>query len=453
MADRVSTPRERRDVIKALGAGALSLGVAGCLGGESDGGDGGSGDGGSGDDGGQSTPMPQSFEVWAWNPHPPHLQTAGELFNEQSSHTVTGVEKSGLAELWTTGLQSQSGLPPLALIRQWVLSGAARNDGLVKTQDVVSKYDDGLFTISKTLNRVDGEFYNFPSDTGPWVLFYNTELFAEAGLPTEPEAVREEFPTWNEYMSAAETLEQATGAKMLTFSAENVGTMPGLRSQAGGGWYDDQGEFAFDQPANVETYELLVDLLDYAAPYELFSNRYWQAYTDGEVATLPGPAWLIWFFKNSVDAADKFRITTLPRFKEGGAFGANWGGVGAAIPFFKSEAEKRAAAEFAEFWHFSEEGVRAKLENGVPPAYDPGGDVWNLEDEYFGNQAIWQPVRESAEDSPPAYRLLNWDVYTSSTGVLKEVTEGSTSIQAVLDARQEEMLTQLDEGDKSVVVE
>lgn len=429
--------RSRRKFLTATGVSAAMVGTAGCLG---------FGDGGGGDNGGART-----IEAWAWTPHDEHLKQAAESFD--SEHTVEGQEKADMNDLWTTGLQSQSGLPPLALIRAAVLKNAARQGGLESTGDIISEYEDGLFEAAQSRNIIDGEYYSSPNDLGPFILIYNREVFEEAGLPTEPDAVREELVTWNEYMDAAETIESETGAKMLAFgkTEDTLNSMGGgMRTQAGGGWYNSDGEFAFNQPANVEGYEKLVELLDYAEPLEYFTSAYYNAYAQGDVATAVVPGWMIAFWKADVDAEGVFRITTLPRFEEGGHFGTNQGGAGAAIPTFVDEADKEVAIEFIRHWHFSEEGVRAKLEVGIPPTYDPGGDIFDLEDEYFGGQAIWQPVLESADDSPPDYVVPNADVDDLKYGVLQEVTEEGRTVQEALDERQDNMWDTLDDEDKQI---
>ncbi|HEX4207675.1 MAG TPA: extracellular solute-binding protein, partial [Ktedonobacteraceae bacterium] len=59
----------------------------------------------------------------------------------------------------------------------------------------------------------DGKMIGFPMDTGPTALFYRADLFAKAGLPTDPAQVSAQIKTWNDYLQAGVKLKQATNGK------------------------------------------------------------------------------------------------------------------------------------------------------------------------------------------------------------------------------------------------
>jgi len=440
----------RRDLLKTLGAGSAAVSLAGC-GGVT-----------GGDSGGGETNVEDidatTVESWAWDPHSQHLKQMADSYSEDSKHTVEGATKSGMDELWTQGLQSESNIASLTLIRTLVLKNSARQGGMIDVHDQITEYSDGIFDVAKTRMQVDGQWWSYPNDLGPVVLLYNTEVFSEAGLPTEPADVEEELQTWQQYMQAAETIKSEQGADMLAFgpSATNglVGGTGALPTQAGGGYYNDDGEFEFDQQANVDAYKNLVELNEYGAEISWFSGDFWDGFRNNDLATFPAPGWAFQFFRRTLDSdiTNRFRVATLPRFGEDGAFGTNYGGASAGIPFFKSNAEIAVARDFAEFWHFTEEGVAAKLDFGMPPAYGAHEEPFQREVDDFGGQTVWMKVRESAENCPPQYAEPNPDVPSIGEGVLQDVIDGNSDVEDALSSRQEEMEGTLSEEGESVPV-
>ncbi|GMA60446.1 extracellular solute-binding protein [Alicyclobacillus fastidiosus] len=53
-----------------------------------------------------------------------------------------------------------------------------------------------------------------PIDTGPTVLYYNTKLFKEAGLPTSPAQVSAKLKTWSDYLAAAKQMKEKINVPM-----------------------------------------------------------------------------------------------------------------------------------------------------------------------------------------------------------------------------------------------
>lgn len=54
-----------------------------------------------------------------------------------------------------------------------------------------------------------------PIDTGPVVLYYNTQVFKKAGLPTNPAKVSKLLKTWNDYIAVGKQVKEKTGVPMV----------------------------------------------------------------------------------------------------------------------------------------------------------------------------------------------------------------------------------------------
>jgi ABC-type glycerol-3-phosphate transport system substrate-binding protein len=423
-----------------------ATGLAGC---------GGSGGSENGNDANGGVTTPTEIGAWGWGNHAKHLKATAEKYNQENEPTVVAKQKSGFKELWTTGLRSRSNLASLAMIRSDSLEPAVRNDGVVEVHDTVVDYADGLWDVSKTRHTVDGRFHSFPNDLGPMILVYNKGLFADAGLPSEPSSVEQEMPTWKEYMQTAETIKSETGAEMHGFGINSVTNLYQLlRTQAGGGWYNDDGKFQFDQTANVEALRTFLELAEYGADVPLRNAKHWQAMKEGDIACLIAPAYYTAFLTSGVgdDGKGLFRYAKPPRFKEGRAFGSNRGGATAAIPFFKSERQQALAKDFANVWQFSETGVGAHMDAGMVPAYTPDESVFDRPVEYFGGQPIWQKIRASGENCPYQFRAPNIDVQDMIDGIVKQAANEPNKIDTMFERLNEKMVDTVSEEGMSVTI-
>ena len=60
----------------------------------------------------------------------------------------------------------------------------------------------------KQATTKDGKLIGFPIDIGPCATFYREDLFAKAGLPTDPARVSAELATWDDYFKAGVELHE-----------------------------------------------------------------------------------------------------------------------------------------------------------------------------------------------------------------------------------------------------
>ncbi|MFF3289348.1 ABC transporter substrate-binding protein [Streptomyces sp. NPDC003023] len=133
--------------------------------------------------------------------------------------------------------------------------------------------------------------YGMPFVASTRLLFYNKELFTEAGITKAPR-------TWKELKEDAEQLKLNTDVKYpfaLPLGPEEAQaeTMMWLLS-GGGGYTDELGKYAIDSQANIDTFdwlkENLVDeeLTGPVAPGKLNRKDAFAAFTRGEVGMLNG---------------------------------------------------------------------------------------------------------------------------------------------------------------------
>ena len=54
----------------------------------------------------------------------------------------------------------------------------------------------------KQATTLDGKLIGLPIDVGPTALFYREDVFAKAGLPSDPAKVAEQLKTWDDFFAA-----------------------------------------------------------------------------------------------------------------------------------------------------------------------------------------------------------------------------------------------------------
>lgn len=159
------------------------------------------------------------------------------------------------------------------------LGFAAENLGAVALDEIVpadewAKHVEGMSANGLQLGVVDGKTYALAYTFSTPVLFYNADLFKEAGLdPDSPPR------TWAEVRQDAETIEQKTGAH--GFDGGIVGAGAGgfdwllqslVYSNGGRTLSKDRKQLTFAEPPAVEAVQMLRDLHDAG----LFGNNSYQ---------------------------------------------------------------------------------------------------------------------------------------------------------------------------------
>jgi len=437
----------RRRIVKGLIASGAA-GLAGCSG------DGSSGDGSSGDGGSNTTTSGEmegvEFTAWSFGPNMTPLQEAVE--NWESPHTVNPEEIDGGIQPWTSALQVQDGLPGYGLIQYPAFRSAARSGGLENVNDIIGPNIDQLIDSAISATHVDGNFFGFPHSINPVTIIYNKSLFEDAGLPGNPDDLESEIQTYEDLINAGEQMQSEVGADLLAHGAGNIRVPNALAiSQFGGGFYNPDGEFQFNQQANIDAMQTLKDLQPYGANLDLFGNVVWDEFKQENVASFLVPGWYINFIRDNLpDMSGQWRMARLPAPESGGARGATAGGAPETIPVAKESNTKAAAKEFGEYRTFSEESYNQKLRNFIFPANivdDP--DVLEQEVEYFGGQQIFQKIQPTLEDAPPQDSAPSNEIDTMYQEAYRQIMAEDAPIEETLNSTHEQMIQAIDEADQT----
>lgn len=292
----------------------------------------------------------------------------------------------------------------LNLVTQFQSAGAL--------EDITENVKDSELDVSKygsiwDFCYPDGKVSALPMRTSCWVLFYNKDLLAEAGLEM-PEQL-----TWNEYGEMAKKLTSGDG------------------TQYGGCWVDwsiyqaiatQAGTYLNDDDmSNVKMgleylHKFIQEDKSHVPLAEVKANdsQYLSDFENGRVAMLPQGEWL--FNMLLTDAKEgktdvNWDVAPLP-VPEGAEDGITWGAIQfAGIP--KDSKHKEAAYDFLQYL-CGDGGASVIPKYGILPAYssETGEEAFN---EAVGNENATKVVF-SAKKMPeaPAYDKYN-DLITAFT--------------------------------------
>ncbi|MGX7826416.1 ABC transporter substrate-binding protein [Actinokineospora sp. 24-640] len=174
----------------------------------------------------------------------------------------------------------------------------------------------------------DGEVLGIPTDVGGMAVAYRTDLFADAGLPTDRDEVSALWPTWEEFIETGKRYKRATGkafidnaATSVFYQAVNQGTQK---------YYDENRDPVYDTNPQVRSaFDLGIKAATsgITAGKTSFENAWSAGMAQGDFAVVAAPSWMLNAIRsNAPDTTGKWDIARIP----GGS--GNWGGSYLAIP-------------------------------------------------------------------------------------------------------------------------
>jgi cellobiose transport system substrate-binding protein len=262
---------------------------------------------------------------------------------------------------------------------------------------------------------------------------YRTDLFEEAGLPTDREEVAALWPTWEDYIEAGQEFQDGIGRDDAKFVDSATNTYNSVLMQAAG---EDPGYTYFntddelviaDNPAVRQAWDTAVAMDDAGLSAELksFSTEWNAGFKSGAFATIACPAWMTGYIQEQAgdELAGSWDIATVP----GG--GGNWGGSFLAVP--SSSENQDLAVELVEFLSSADGQMAAfQAEGNLPsnPTLYDSPDLAEATNEYFSEAPLGELFVAGAQDLKPVYLgAKNQVVRDAVENVLRSVEAGNAS--------------------------
>ena len=242
----------------------------------------------------------------------------------------------------------------------------------------------------------DGKLIGFPIDIGPTALFYREDLFAQAGLPTDPATVASQLASWEDYFSAGVELHKALPK---TFLLNNVGSVFNMVvGQGTTRFIDTNNHFVGDQDHIRRAWDLALRPLQLGVDAKINDNSWNAAVGNGALGTEIGAAWHALDISSAAPGTKgTWRVAAGP----GGP--ANIGGSFLAIP--ATSGNPKAAFDLISWLLSPQNQARGFTDAALFPSSPASYTLPALTaaDPFFGGQKTIEVFGPAAEKIPVAY--------------------------------------------------
>ncbi|MEV6236092.1 extracellular solute-binding protein [Lentzea sp. NPDC051838] len=248
----------------------------------------------------------------------------------------------------------------------------------------------------------DGVQIGFPIDIGPAALYYRHDLFGEAGLPTEPEAVAAALSSWDDYFEFAKRVKDKLPGRYLVTDTKMVFTYS--LAQEKQKYLDRQNRYLADQSQVRRAWDRAVQAFrmgltaGYAGSATGEGVDRLAAWNNGKEVSFVNASWITGNLKLSAPGTSgKWRVCSPP----GGP--GNQGGSFLAIT--KYCPDPHGAYEIVKWLLSPENQAAAYQELGLfpssPAAFDDPQAL--APEEFFGGQVTMEVFGKIAEKVQPVY--------------------------------------------------
>lgn len=285
-----------------------------------------------------------------------------------------------------------------------------------KVQDLTSFFEEdpewkALFDEeSLKFNSVDGKIYGVPVSKEISYIYYNKDLFAQAGL-TPPETA---YETWDEFFQVCDTLKEK-GITPLGMDTADLGWLSnlwysgliGTSNEAGNKFMNTMYPTDYSTPEVLKATEDLQKMLSQYTTADAVGGKYDTMAThffNSEVAMIPNGPWMIPDIRSTEKAPegfyDKVGIMLLPEYgmemvpTPGDMVGAkDPEKIKAAVAFLKFETTKENQIKGLEMAGLQPVSTDIEIPSSLTEADPLMADVLEIQAEakwtYGQNQAYW----------------------------------------------------------------
>lgn len=307
----------------------------------------------------------------------------------------------------------------------------AYHEGLEPLDSYIEKegaeYKDNFYDALWPYNSIDGSTYGIPVGFTTHVLFYNKDLFAEAGVE-EPTADW----TWDDLQAAAKTITDKTDATGFAFSMKPDPYDYEMFLWSNGAAYCDEegkldGNLNSDKSKDVFEMFQQMEKDGYAVATEKSGTDEFRAQT---AAMYIYGSWSINDFK--ADGLN-FGLVDIPAFADAGQDSVSILST-SGISMSKDSKNKEAAWEFVKFWT-GEYASKERIGSEMPALYSVVESEKIMEREEFA--PFYTMLEQSAGYTPASFIIEDWSEVSEALSLSFEQVFNPSSLQdagEVLDA-------------------
>lgn len=300
--------------------------------------------------------------------------------------------------------------------------------------------DDYLEWRWREASSDDGSFVlGLPTDVGPMAMAYRTDIFEEAGLPTDPEEVAAQLATWDDYIEAGRQLTEATDSHMYNVGGDLFRV---IREQDETQYFDEDGDLIIeDSPQIQKAWDITVDNLDIQVGISRESTEWGAALARGDFSTVFLPPWMLQqIIDNAPDTEGLWSVTQIPEAS------GNWGGSLLSVPEQSDHPEE--AYEFISWLLAPEQQLEIFKEHGnfpaTPSVYD-SDEVQDYSNSFFDRDDLGTMFAEAAERVEYVYRSpMSSTINGLMDDAIQSIIDGEASKEEAWETAVEEIERQIE---------
>ncbi len=289
-----------------------------------------------------------------------------------------------------TNLAAGSGLADIeAMEVSWIYNYLAKADKFVDLRkfgadDIKGRWLDWKVAGATTS---DGRIIGYGTDIGPEAICYRKDLFAKAGLPTDPAQVAKLFPDWASYFATGRKFKEKVPNSAWYDSA--VLTWEAMRNQLIQAYYSNQDRYmGDDNPLLKRTWDQIVQGTDdgLSAKLAAWTPAWNKAFRSDAFATIACPGWLLGVIQDNAGSFGKGKWDVANVFPGGGG---NWGGSYLTVPAQSQQQEE--AAKLAAWLTAPEQQIKVFRKVGSFPSTTDAYDAPQVKSQvnpYFNNAPV-----------------------------------------------------------------
>lgn len=336
-----------------------------------------------------------------------------------------------------TRLAAGSGMADIQGIEIGFVSDVVQNhaDAFVDfaAEDDASQLEDTFYDWKwSQASTTDGRTIGLGTDAGPQAMCYRQDLFAEAGLPTDPAAVSALWPTWDAYLATGQQFTSSPTRPQGTAFVDSPNSVfaPAVR-QGDVTYADEEGEPVVEQSDGVQTAWGLASRAagdGLTAQLAQFSDEWNAAFANDGFATIACPSWMLNYITSQLgdEGAGKWNIATLPGQSQAGS---TWGGSWLGVPSSGEHVEE--AKQLVEWLTAPEQQVKMFVSQGFFPSSSVAAEspeVTGATSEYFSGAPIGE-IFGTAADAVRRNPISPYDtqIQDAFSNALTTVADGSRS--------------------------
>lgn len=296
--------------------------------------------------------------------------------------------------------------------------------GLVNLSQTFPDADDFIAERSgdaaEGFKSSDGDFYQMPWKTNPFMLYYNKDVMSAAGLDSDNPAIE----TYDDMLALGAAVQENDAADYLIyppstadFTNVNFDFYPFFLANSGGTQLVSDGSAAFTSPEGLETLEFWQELYanGYASP-EAYSGDMWAGpFSDGVAAVGVAGPWGKAQFDGKVD----FGVQPIPTHDGKGADETYTFADSKNIGLYTACDNQQTAWDFMKF-SLSDDNDLSLLE--LTGQFPTRTDVTELASEFLAEEPFYEPFAEAV---PLAVDVPTVDGFAERMQIFRDAWTGT----------------------------